>query len=323
MRIVFMGTPDFAVPSLLALLQYNHEVVAVVTQPDKPSGRGKKLRPSPVKTAALAAGLAVYQPLKVREPAFVEVLRDLGPDIIVVAAFGQILPAEILYLPPHGCINVHASLLPAYRGAAPIHRAVINGEQQTGVTIMQMDTGLDTGALLLQDRIPIGPDDTVGLVHDRLAELGAKLVIEALELIENHRVQPVPQDDSRSSYASMLTRSDEIIRWERDAVAIKNQVRGLNPWPGARTYLGDKLLKVWRVSVVRDCPAGGAEPGQLLEAGGDRGILVQTGGGVLSIDELQLQGKKRMSAADFLRGHPLDVSSRLGEGQANGDEGRT
>ncbi len=315
MRVVFMGTPDFAVPSLNALLNNNYEVAAVITQPDKPGGRGKKLRPSPVKVAALAAGLAVYQPKKVREPAFIEVLRGLCPDIIVVAAFGQILPEEILYLPPHGCINVHASLLPAYRGAAPIHRAIINGERQTGVTIMQMDTGLDTGAMLLQGQVPIGSDDTVGMVHDRLAALGGHLLLEVLELIKNGRARPVPQEDSRSCYAAMLTRTDEIICWEQDAETIKNQVRGLNPWPGARTSLGDKLLKIWQVSVVRDYPVGTAEPGQVVEVRGDRGILVQTGGGILSIEELQLQGKKRMNTVEFLRGHSLAAGSKLGEGQ--------
>jgi len=215
MQVVFMGTPDFAVPALQALLRNNYEIAAVVTQPDKPGGRGKKLRPSPVKVAALAAGLAVYQPAKVREPDFIKVLRELNPDIIVVAAFGQILPAEILELPQYGCINVHASLLPAYRGAAPIHRAIINGEQQTGVTIMQMDTGLDTGDMLLQGRVQIGLDDTVELVHDRLAELGGDLLLQALELIDSGQALPVPQEDNLSCYAAMLNREDELICWER------------------------------------------------------------------------------------------------------------
>ncbi len=315
MRVVFMGTPDFAVSALQAMLQNNYEVAAVVTQPDKPGGRGKKLRPSPVKMAALASGLAVYQPEKVREPGFIDVLKGLNPDIIVVAAFGQILPAEILNLPPHGCINVHASLLPAYRGAAPIHRAIINGERQTGVTIMQMDPGLDTGAMLLQGELPIGSEDTVGLVHDRLAELGGRLLVETLELMKNGRVQSVPQQDHLSCYAAMLTREDELVDWKWDAVAIKNQVRGLNPWPGARTSLLNKLLKIWRVSVVEDYPAGSAEPGQVLVACGNRGILVQTGNGVLRIDELQLQGKKRMQAAEFIRGNQLAAGSKLGEAQ--------
>jgi len=313
MQVVFMGTPDFAVPALQALLRNNYAIAAVVTQPDKPGGRGKKLRPSPVKVAALAAGLAVYQPAKVREPDFIKVLRELNPDIIVVAAFGQILPAEILELPQYGCINVHASLLPAYRGAAPIHRAIINGEQQTGVTIMQMDTGLDTGDMLLQGQVQIGLDDTVELVHDRLAELGGDLLLQALELIDSGQALPVPQEDNLSCYAAMLNREDELISWEREAWAIKNQVRGLNSWPGARTLLEDKLLKIWQVSVVEDYPAGSAKPGQVLEASTDRGILVQTGAGVLSINELQLQGKKQMQAAEFLRGHTLVVGTKLGE----------
>lgn len=312
MRIVFMGTPDFAVLSLQALMQNNYDIAAVVTQPDKPGGRGKKLRSSPVKAAARAAGLTVYQPAKVREPSFIEVLRGLCPDIIVAAAFGQILPAEILYLPQYGCINVHASLLPAYRGAAPIHRAVINGEKQTGITIMQMDTGLDTGAMLLQGKVPIDPDDTVGMVHDRLAELGGQLLPEALDLIKNGRARPAAQDDSRSSYAAMLTRADELVRWERDALNIKNQVRGLNPWPGARTVLEGKILKIWRVSIAQDGPTGGAEPGRILKAYFNQGILVQTGNGILKIDELQLQGKKQMTASEFLRGHSLDAGIKLG-----------
>lgn len=315
MRVVFMGTPGFAVPALQTLLRNNYEVAAVVTQPDKPGGRGKKLRPTPVKVAALSAGLTVYQPEKVRERDFIDVLKVLNPDIVVVAAFGQILPAEILDLPPHGCINIHASLLPAYRGAAPIHRAIINGEQKTGVTIMQMDSGLDTGAMLLQGEVPIGPEDTVGFVHDRLAQLGGRLLLETLEQIKSGRVRSIPQDDQLSCYAAMLTREDELIDWNRDAVAIKNQVRGLNPWPGARTTMLDQLLKIWRVSVVEGYPAGSAAPGQLLVTGGNECILVQTGNGVLRIDELQLQGKKRMQVAEFLRGHRLVAGSSLGETQ--------
>lgn len=318
MKVVFMGTPDFAVPSLRALLQNNFEVPAVITQPDRPSGRGKKLKPSPVKTAALEAGLPVHQPEKIREPGFIELLRGLNPDVIAVAAFGQILPADILDLPPFGCVNVHASLLPAYRGAAPIHRAVMNGERETGVTIMQMDTGLDTGDMLLQEKVPIGPDDTVGAVHDRLAVLGGRLLVEALRQLAAGRVRPVPQDDARSSYAPMLTGADEIIRWDRDAREIKNQVRGLNPWPGARTSLAGKMFKIWRVVEDVDYNGEAGEPGQVLEAGQECGLLVQTGNGILSIEELQLQGKKRMSAARFLRGNPLVPGSIFGAGPAGG-----
>lgn len=320
MRVVFMGTPDFAVPSLRALLKNQYEVAAVVTQPDRPAGRGKKMRSSPVKTAALEAGLPVYQPGKIRDPAFIETLRVLSPDVVVVAAFGQILPAGVLNMPPYGCINVHASLLPAYRGAAPIHRAVINGETETGVTIMQMDTGLDTGDIIIQEAVAIGPDDTVGMVHDRLAALGGELLVRALEQIKGGRAQPIPQDDAKSSYAPMLTRGDEIIDWRRDARSIKNQVRGLNPWPGARTSLDDKLLKIWRVDVAEESPAGAGPPGRVLEADAGRGILVQTGRGMIIIEELQLQGKKSMDAAQFLRGNPVAPGTILGAGQTGGDD---
>ncbi|WP_027363629.1 methionyl-tRNA formyltransferase [Desulfotruncus alcoholivorax] len=311
MKVVFMGTPDFAVPTLKEIINAGHEVAAVVTQPDRPGGRGKKIKMAPVKLAAGELGLQVFQPDKVRDPGFVQELRRLNPELIVVAAFGRILPGEILNLPRYGCINVHASLLPAYRGAAPIHRAVINGERETGVTIMLMDAGLDTGDMLLQEKITIGPEDTVGVVHDRLAVLGGRLLVKAMELIQTGRAKPVPQDDSKSSYAAMLKREDEIICWAEDAVVIKNRVRGLNPWPGARTELEGKVLKIWRVSLAGDAPVQG-KPGQVLEASAGRGILVRAGNAVLSLDELQLQGRKSMRAADFLRGNPLTPGIFLG-----------
>lgn len=319
MRVVFMGTPDFAVPSLRALLKNQYEVAAVVTQPDRPAGRGKKMRPSPVKTAALEAGLPVLQPGTIRDPAFIETLRDLNPGVVVVAAFGQILPAAVLNMPPHGCINVHASLLPAYRGAAPIHRAVINGETTTGVTIMQMDTGLDTGDIIIQEAVDIGPDDTTGMVHDRLAVLGGDLLVVALEQVRSGHARPVPQDDAKSSYAPVLTREDEIIDWRRDAPSIKNQVRGLNPWPGARTSLGDKLLKIWRVDVADAGAAAPGTPGQVLDTGNWGGVPVQTGRGIIIIKELQLQGKRSMDAAQFLRGNPVAPGTVLGAVQTGGD----
>lgn len=318
MKIIFMGTPDFAVSSLRALLQNNFKVVTVITQPDRPGGRGKKMRPSSVKTAALDAGIPVYQPEKIRDPGVVKVIKDLHADIIVVAAFGQILPSEILNIPQYGCINVHASLLPAYRGAAPIHRAVLNGEVETGVTIMQMDIGLDTGDMHMKEKVLIEPDDTVGVVHDKLANLGGSILVKTLEQIKDNQVNPVPQDDNQSSYAPMLTWADEIIDWEQDAQAIKNQVRGLNPWPGARTFLGDKLLKIWQVEVVDNYSFDVANPGLILEAGDDRGIIVQTGNGALSINELQLQGKKRMNVSQFLRGTPLTTGIVLEKGLESG-----
>lgn len=321
MKVVFMGTPDFAITSLEALLQNNFEVVAVVTQPDRPAGRGKKMRPSPVKTAALKAGLPVYQPQKIADPGFIQTLTRLNPEVIVVVAFGQILPREILKLPRYGCINVHASLLPGYRGAAPIHRVVMNGERETGVTIMQMDAGLDSGDMLTQEKITIGPDDTAGIIHDKLAALGGKLLIQALHLIKRGLITPVPQDDKKSSYARMLGRQDEVINWQQSAAAIKNQIRGLNPWPGARTTLGGKLLKIWRVDVAEGQGIGvqqGSRPGQIVGEPSDQGILVQTGDGVLVILELQLQGKKSMDVATFLRGTPVTPGTVLGSDQDAG-----
>ncbi len=305
MRIVFMGTPEFALPSLRALVDKKYKIEAVVTQPDRPGGRGKKLRRSPVKVFAQRAGLPVYQPDGIRNPEFIEVLENLAPDVVAVAAFGQILPEKILDLPRYGCINVHASLLPAYRGAAPIHRAVMNGEKETGVTIMQMDAGLDTGDIILQHPLPIGPDDTTGDVHDSLAELGAKMLVEALVLIAGGKATLSPQDDAKASYAPALTREDEIIDWRQSAVEIKNRVRGLNPWPGARTVLGGKLLKVWRARPVAWEGDLYGKPGRVLWTSEDRGIIVETGNGVVSIEELQLQGKRRMSTSEFLRGNPV------------------
>ncbi len=314
MKVVFMGTPDFALPSLRALLQSNHTVAAVVTQPDRPAGRGKKMRPPPVKTLARQAGLPVYQPEKIGETGFLNALHALDPEVIVVAAYGRILPKKILDLPPYGCINVHASLLPAYRGAAPIQWAVINGEKETGITIMQMDEGLDTGDILMQGRITIGEDDTAGTVHDLLASLGGQLLVQTLDKLARGQIRPVPQNHALASYAPPLTTAHAVINWANDAVAVKNQVRGLHPWPGARTYLGDKLLKIWRVSVPGRVPGnGGGPPGRVLAADGEKGLLVQTGRGIIKIEELQLQGKRQMPAALFLRGNPVLPGEVLGK----------
>jgi len=311
MKVIFMGTPEFALPSLRALVENGCRVAAVVTRSDKPGGRGKKLRPPPVKTYALQERLRVLQPENLREPEFVRLLEEIKPDAVVVAAYGRILPAWLLALPRFGCINVHASLLPAYRGAAPIHRAVINGETETGVTIMQMDAGLDTGDIIVQAGVPIGADDTTGDVHDRLAELGGKLLVDALALVAAGRARPVKQDDAKSSYAHQLSGADEIINWTRDALSIKNQVRGLNPWPVARTNLGDKLLKVWRVDIREPESTADRKPGQVLEAGAGRGITVQAGRGIVVIRELQLQGKKRMDVEEFLKGNPVSSGTEL------------
>lgn len=248
MRIIFMGTPEFAVPSLKALYTSGHEIAAVVTQPDRPKGRGHKLTPPPVKLAAQEAGLHVYQPVRIRDPEFIDTLKRVSPQLIAVVAFGQILPKDILELPVYGCINVHASILPKYRGAAPIHWAVINGETETGVTIMQMDEGLDSGDIILSEKIPVSPEDTTGTVHDKLAGLGAQLLVKAVQLISEGRAERIPQDHGAATYAPLLNKDTEKIDWAKSAVEICNLVRGLNPWPGAYTLLRDKILKIWQAS---------------------------------------------------------------------------
>lgn len=299
MRVVFMGTPDFAVPSLMALVEAGHTVQAVVTQPDRPKGRGKKQAFPPVKEAASRFDLPVLQPARVREPDFLAQLSNYAPEIIVVVAYGQILPPAMLALPKHGCVNVHASLLPSYRGAAPVHRAVINGEKITGVTTMFLDEGLDTGDMILKKEVPIQAEDTVGDLHDRLSAAGARLLIDTLDLISRGQAPRTPQTGV-SSYAALLTAADELINWDKPAEEINNLVRGMNPWPGARTYLGEKVLKIWRAKALADTKMP-ARPGQVVGTARE-GLLVGTGRGLLLITELQMQGAKRMSAADFLRG---------------------
>ncbi|MDF9408160.1 methionyl-tRNA formyltransferase [Pelotomaculum isophthalicicum JI] len=304
MRVVFMGTPDFAVPSLKALVDAGHDVRAVVTQPDRPKGRGKKYAPPPVKEIALSLNLPVIQPVQIKDPDFIDLLRGYSPEVIVVVAYGRILPPAILLLPEHGCVNVHASLLPKYRGAAPIHRAVINGEKITGVTTMFIDEGLDTGDMILREKVPIFMEDTVGDVHDRLSAVGARLLVETMDMIGQGRAPRIPQT-GESSYAPVLTGADELIIWEKPAQDIYNLIRGMNPWPGARTYLGGKMLKIWRATIL-DEEQLLARPGRVMGTARD-GILVGTGKGLLVINELQMQGAKRMSAADFLRGTPAPL----------------
>lgn len=304
MRVVFMGTPDFAVPALKALFHAGHHVRLVVTQPDRPKGRGKKLAAPPVKVAAQAMNLPVLQPEQIKDPGFAGLLQSYTPEVIVVVAYGKILPPAILSLPGYGCINVHASLLPKYRGAAPIHRAVLNGEKETGITTMFMDEGLDTGDMILQEKVPIHETDTVGDLHDRLAVVGARLLIETLEMAARGQVPRRPQT-GEASYAPMLTKADEIIDWDRPARDIFNQIRGLNPWPGARTYMGSKMLKIWRAHIL-DHDAVLARPGRVMGTVRD-GLLVGTGRGLLVLTEIQMQGAKRMSAVDFLRGTPAPL----------------
>jgi methionyl-tRNA formyltransferase len=310
MRVIFMGTPDFAVPALRALAEADYDLVAVVTQPDRPKGRGKKNTSPPVKEAAVSLKIPVFQPAKIKDPDFICALRDLSPDVIAVVAYGRILPKDILTLPGYGCINVHASLLPKYRGAAPIHWAVINGDKLTGITTMFMDEGLDTGDMILREAVPVYDDDNVGALHDRLAILGAKLLIKTLGLLRCGRAARLPQA-GESSYAPMLKAEDELILWARPAGDIYNQIRGMNPWPGARTTLHGKVLKIWRAELFEG-NGSAFIPGQIISAGSD-GIIVQAGKGRLKISELQLQGAKRLCSADFLRGTPLALGTVLGD----------
>lgn len=309
MRIVFMGTPDFSVGTLRALAEAGHQIVGVVSQPDKPRGRGKALAPTPVKEEALRLGLPVYQPARVREEGFVQTLRELEPDVIVVVAFGQIIPESILSLAPLGCINVHASLLPGYRGAAPIQWAVINGDAETGITTMQMDAGVDTGDMLEQVVIPIAPDETGGSLHDKLSAQGGPLILSTLKKLEEGTLKAVPQPSQGATHVGMLTKSFGDIDWSQDAAQIERLIRGLNPWPSAYTRLGEKTLKIWQAKVLDEEPDGAF--GQVVEAGKDR-FLVKTGKGVLQILSLQLEGKKRMDTEAFLRGNGVEAGTILG-----------
>lgn len=309
MRVVFMGTPDFSVPTLECIIEAGHEVVGVVTQPDKAKGRGKKVVYTPVKEKALEHGLIVYQPRRAREPEFIEHMRALNPDVMVVVAFGQILPKELLDIPKYGCVNVHASLLPKYRGAAPIQWAVIRGEKVSGVTTMQMDVGLDTGDMLLKTEVPLAEDETGGSLHDKLSVLGGDLLIETLKGLEAGTIVPEKQDDSQSGeYARMLDKSLGKIDFSMRAEEIERLIRGLNPWPSAYTSYNNKTMKLWKARVV---PGGEAVPGQVL-AVDKKGFTVQTGDGALQILELQMEGKKRMDAGAFLRGCPLTAGEILG-----------
>lgn len=304
MKVIFMGTPDFSVGTLEALAEAGHEVVLAVTQPDKPKGRGGKMQYTPVKEAALARDIPVYQPKKIREPECIEELKKYNADIMVVIAFGQILPKEILQMTPYGCINVHASLLPKYRGAAPIQWAVIDGEKVSGVTTMQMNEGLDTGDMILKTEIPLDQKETGGSLHDKLAEAGAKLCVETLKAIENHTATFEKQGESPTEYARMLDKKLGNIDWNTSAVQIERLVRGLNSWPSAYTHWDKKVVKIWRAKAEADGTVK-AEPGTVLGVEKDS-FTVQTGDGVLRVLELQIPGKKRMDTGAFLRGYTIE-----------------
>lgn len=309
MKLVFAGTPDFAVAPLRALAAAGHEIVAVYTQPDRPAGRGRKLLASPVKQCALELGLPVQQPEKL-DPEASETLRRFDPQVMVVVAYGLLLPEPVLAIPKHGCLNIHASLLPRWRGAAPIQRAIEAGDAETGVTIMQMDKGLDTGPMLLLRRTPIGEHDTGGTVHDRLAELGAEAIVEALAALEAGTLEALPQDNRHATYARKLNKAEARIDWSRPAIELHRQVRAFNPWPVAHCRHGEAVLRIWEVGSPGEHDSTDAAPGTVLGAD-EHGLRVQTGQGALNITRLQPPGGKTMNARDFLNGHPLKPGERL------------
>lgn len=305
MRIVFMGTPDFAVPSLQALIDAGHDVCAVYTQPDKPQGRKQILTAPPVKTLALEHDIPVFQPNTLKNEDEQARLRELAPEVIIVVAYGKLLPKAVLDIPPHGCINVHGSLLPRWRGAAPIQWAVIAGDEMAGVTTMQMAEGLDTGDMLLTYETKIGEKETAGELFDRLAQSGAELLTQTLVKLDE--ITPRPQDDAQSCYAHMLDKQMAVIDWSKSAHEIDCLIRGLNPWPIALTTLSGERLKVFAAEKA----AGNGEPGTVLEADPKKGLTVACGEGALKLTEIQLVGGKRMKATDFLRGHAIEVGTKL------------
>lgn len=307
MKIIFMGTPDFAAASLEALIDSRHEIQAVVTQPDKPKGRKGELTPSPVKVIAKREGIKVYQPLKVRDEEFVKTLRAYNPDVMVVVAFGQIIPLSILKMPKYGCVNIHGSLLPKYRGAAPIQWAVLDGEKETGITTILMDEGIDTGDILLKKTIKIEADETSGSLFDKLMALGAKTILETLDELEKGNLTPTKQGESPTAYAKMLTKAMGLIDFTRPAKELDCFVRGMDPWPSAYTLLSGKTLKLWKVRAVE----GGGKAGSVIEIGKES-FTVACGEGAIEVLEVQLEGKKRMSAGDFLKGSTLNIGQELG-----------
>ncbi len=308
MKIIFMGTPDFSVGTLEALVEAGHEVVLAVTQPDKPKGRGKEMQFTPVKECAIKHGIPVFQPRRVREPECIEELRKYHADVMVVVAFGQILPKEILDMTPYGCINVHASLLPKYRGAAPIQWTIIDGEEVTGVTTMQMDEGLDTGDMLLKTIIPIEKKETGGSLFDKLAEAGAKLCVETLTGLENKAITPEKQGESPTSYAKQIRKEFGEIDWRKKGIEIERLIRGLTPWPSAYSNWNGKMMKIWDAEIAEGDSK--ETPGTIVRVEKEA-FYVQTGEGLLKVCELQIPGKKRMDAGAFLRGYQVKVGEKL------------
>jgi methionyl-tRNA formyltransferase len=309
MRIVFMGTPAFALPSLTILLDNSYSIPYVVTAPDKPRGRGQRVSVTPVKQFALERGLPVLQPDNLKDPTFLSALQAAHPDLMVVVAF-RILPQEVFSLPKHGAFNLHASLLPKYRGAAPINWAIINGETETGVTTFLLQERVDTGSILLQARVRIGPDETAGELHDRLAEVGAEVLLQTVRLIERGKAQPRPQDESQASLAPKLFRETCRIPWSKSAKAIHDFVRGLSPSPCAWTMHGDHVLKIYRTALVADGYNASSQPGEVVHVSPDA-LHVATGNGIVALREVQLEGRKRLPIAEFLRGYSLSIGEVL------------
>jgi methionyl-tRNA formyltransferase len=310
MRIVFMGTPDFAVPSLNALLHSDDQVVGIVTQPDRPKGRGQVLTPSPVKLVAQREHVPILQPTKMKGSDFLTALANWKPDLIAVTAFGRILPSAVLTLPPNGCINVHGSLLPKYRGAGPIQWAIINGEAETGITTMLMDEGMDTGAILLQEKIAIAPDDTAGSLSPRLAELGGRLLVETIAKLKAGTLVSSPQDHSQATLAPLLKKEDGVIDWALRATLIANRIRGLTPWPGAYTFHGPDRWVICRAVAMNETAS--QAPGQIAAITRDA-IQVATAQGVLAIRELQPANSRRMPVTEYLAGHSVQIGTRLSQ----------
>lgn len=312
MRVVFVGTPDFAVGTLREIIKAGHEVVAVVTQPDKPKGRGGAMSMSAVKEAALEYNLEVLQPVKAREEDFVNKLRTYDADVFVVVAFGQILTKEILDMPKYGCINVHASLLPRYRGASPIQWAVIDGCEYSGVTTMQMDEGIDTGDILMVEKVKLDEKETGGSLFDRLSDVGAKLLVKTLEAAQNGELKPVKQDESKATCVKMFSKSFGKIDFNKPAQEIERLIRGLNPWPSAFTYINGKMLKIWDADVSGEYDVSGKQNGEVVLVTKDA-FVIKCAQSCLVVNEVQLEGKKRMKTGDFLRGNALSVKTVLGE----------
>jgi methionyl-tRNA formyltransferase len=309
MRVIFMGTPSFALPILRAIHKSKHKLISVVTQPDRPKGRGRKLGIPPVKEAAKELLLPVMQPQTAKDKAFIGEVKRISPDIIVVAAYGRILTRELLDIPPLGCINVHASLLPKYRGVAPIQWAIVNGERKTGITIMKMDEGMDTGDIFLAQEVAIGDEDTAQILHDRLAQVGASLIVKAMDQLDRGALRPIPQDHREASYAPPLKKEDGLIDWSQDARDIFNRIRGFNPWPGAFTYLKGSRLKIFSGEIIHE--EVGERVGKVVQSGSE-GVKVATGKGSLLITEVQLEGRKRMPVHEFLIGNEIPPGTQMG-----------